>query len=179
MNGCGIMSNASMDCNGHDLNAGFGDANGTNNGCGKVESSGVPKVADPYSSLASNIPSNPCGSSYPQEPSKKKDPALPSSNIIQASSGVNLGSKTYCGDVQLAGNVTLTGSNTIVIRNGKLDMMGRPSPRRLCIGDHHLRRRFGRRLDVFFPHSDRRRNDQHLSPTAGTWSGVAIFRIPV
>ncbi len=34
LTGCSIMSNTSMDCNGHNLNADYGDAHGTNSGCG-------------------------------------------------------------------------------------------------------------------------------------------------
>ncbi len=179
LNGCGIMSNASMDCNGHDLNAGFGDASGTNNGCGKVESSGVPKVADPYSGLASNIPSNPCGSSYPQEPSKKKDPALPSSNIIQPSSGVNLGNKTYCGDVQLAGNVTLTGSNVIVIRNGKLDMNGKTITTASGAAATIIFAGGSGGGSTSFSHIPTGGGTINISsPTSGIWSGVAIYQDP-
>ena len=80
MNGCNLMSNTSSTCNGHDLGAGYGDAHGTNSGCGVSSENGVPVVSDPYASLAAHIPANNCGGSYPQEPAKKKDPALPALN---------------------------------------------------------------------------------------------------
>ncbi len=54
--GCSIMSNSASTCNGHNLNATYGDAHGTNNGCGVTEHSNVATVADPYSSLSSSQP---------------------------------------------------------------------------------------------------------------------------
>ena len=77
LNGCNVMSSTGAKCNGHNLNANFGDAHGTNNGCGVTQNSNVPVVTDPYAGLASNIPADSCGGSYPQEPAKKNDPALP------------------------------------------------------------------------------------------------------
>jgi len=78
--GCSIMSNTGANCHGHNLQADNGDAHKTDNGCGIVQNSNVPPVADPYKSLASNIPANTCGGSYPQEPSKKSRTPLPTSN---------------------------------------------------------------------------------------------------
>ncbi len=45
--GCSVMSNASMDCNGHDLNADYGDAHGTASGCGKVQELECPRGFGP------------------------------------------------------------------------------------------------------------------------------------
>ena len=64
--GCNTMSNANARCNGNNLGADYGDAAGTNDGCGVVQRSNVPQLADPYAHLASNIPANPCGGKYPQ-----------------------------------------------------------------------------------------------------------------
>ena len=61
LSGCNVMSNNDADCNGHNLGADYGDAAGTNNGCGVVPHSNRPTMADPFSSLASNIPPDPCG----------------------------------------------------------------------------------------------------------------------
>ena len=60
MTGCNIMSNTGSTCTGHNLLATYGDAHGTNNGCGITEHSNVHAVSDPYSGLASNIPSDTC-----------------------------------------------------------------------------------------------------------------------
>jgi Flp pilus assembly protein TadG len=80
LGGCNTMSNTSSTCNGSNLNATVGNAHGTNNGCGISQNSNVSAVSDPYAALASNIPTNTC-SSYPQEPAKKNDPALPNTNL--------------------------------------------------------------------------------------------------
>src|SRR5579864_2966781 len=70
--GCNTMSNAGSTCNGHDMGADYGDAHLTDNGCGVIQESNVPIVPDPYAVLASNIPANTCGGSYPQEPRHHK-----------------------------------------------------------------------------------------------------------
>jgi len=123
LTGCSVMSNTSMTCNGHNLGATFGDAHGTNDGCGLTQTSNVDSISDPYSYLAPSIPANTC-TSYPQEPSKKKDPDLPASNQLSGTYTAG-GTTTFCGDVQLTGDVTLSGGQTVmVIRNGQLDTNG-------------------------------------------------------
>src|SRR5690348_10510603 len=63
LTGCSLMSNTGARCNGHNLGATYGDAHKINDGCGITENSNVPIIADPYASLASNIP--PVGSTCP------------------------------------------------------------------------------------------------------------------
>lgn len=167
--GCNIMSNTSATCNGHNLNANVGDAHTTNNGCGVIENSNVPVVTDPYSYLASSIPPNNC-SSYPQEPAKKKDPALPASNKLSGTYSFP-SSKIMCGDQQLIGNTTIN-NTVLVIENGQLDTNG-----------YTLQ---GSNLTVIFSGSNG--SYQHIPsgggtfditpPTSGTWSGVAIYQDP-
>src|SRR5262249_37868840 len=122
--GCNVMSNTSATCNGHNLNADYGDAHTTNSNCGVVPSSNVPTVTDPYAYLASNIPTNTC-SSYPQEPAKKKDPALPATNLWSGSQSVS-GNKIICGDLQLSGDTVINApsNGVLVIENGRLDTNG-------------------------------------------------------
>jgi len=72
LSNCSLMSNTGADCHGHNLNATYGDAHKTNNGCGVTEASNVAVVADPYSSLATSIPSNTCGGIYPRSPRRKR-----------------------------------------------------------------------------------------------------------
>ena len=171
LQGCNVMSNTTATCNGHNLNATYGEAHGTNNGCGNTQVSGVPTVADPYAGLAANIPSNTCGGSYPQEPAKKKDPALPAAN--QWSGSYTLPSvKVVCGDQQLAGNTTIN-NTVLVIENGRLDTNG-----------HSLS---GSGLTVVFSGSNNA-SYQHIptgggtldiaAPTSGAWSSVAIYQDP-
>src|ERR1019366_5682928 len=103
------MSDSEAQCNGSNLQANIGIAYGSNSGCGNTQYSFVPTVPDPYSALASNIPSNPC-STYPQEPTKKNDPALPAGNQWSGTinlSGNGAGNGMVCGGLQLTGNVTI------------------------------------------------------------------------
>jgi hypothetical protein len=175
LNGCNVMSNTDTVCNGHNLGAGFGDAHGTSTGCGSTQTSNVPTVSDPYSSLASNIPPYTC-SSYPQKPAKKKDADLPAGNLM--SGAVTLtGNQTVCGDLQLTGNVTLTGANLVlVIRNGQLDTNG-----------FTIKTASGAAATVIFT-GDNGPDYTHAptgggtldlaAPTSGPWSGVAIYQDP-
>jgi Flp pilus assembly protein TadG len=169
LNGCNVMSDTSATCNGHNLNANVGDANTTNNGCGVIQNSDVSKVSDPYSYLASSIPTNNCGS-YPQEPAKKKDPALPASNQLSGTYTFG-GSHIMCGDQQLIGNTTIN-NTVLVIENGQLDTNGYTLS--------------GSNLTVIFSGSNG--SYQHIPsgggtlditpPNSGTWSGVAIYQDP-
>jgi Putative Flp pilus-assembly TadE/G-like len=192
---CTVMSNTGATCTGHNLNATYGDAHGTNNGCGINEHSGVPTVSDPYSYLASNIPADPCGGSYPSESGKKAGP-LPPSNIwgvANASSTVTLtnsstiapsiGNGIVCGDLQLAQNATVTVNTAspgslLIIYNGGLDTNGGT-----------LQTNSGSALTIIFTGSDPAGKYQHTlynksgtlnfnAPTSGTWSGVAIYTDP-
>jgi Flp pilus assembly protein TadG len=67
---CNTMSNAGSTCNGGNLGAPIGAAHNTNKNCGVHAYSNVPAAADTYAALASNIPADSCGGSYPQEPGR-------------------------------------------------------------------------------------------------------------
>jgi hypothetical protein len=113
------------------LNATYGLAAGTNSGCGNKQKSNIPVVPDPYAALAVNILANTCGvgtNVYPQEPQKKNDPPLPSTNRWSGNKSFN-GAVQVCGDVQLTDDVVVTTSDsltgaTLVIQNGQLDLNG-------------------------------------------------------
>ncbi|HWZ69723.1 MAG TPA: pilus assembly protein TadG-related protein [Stellaceae bacterium] len=194
---CTIMSNTGSTCTGHNLNATYGDAHGTNNGCGISEHSNVPAVSDPYVGLAVNIPANPCKTSdYSWEPTKKKDPALDTSSlhtwgVANASSTITLtnsstiaptiGNGIVCGDLQLAQNATVTVNTAspgsiLVIENGQLDTNGGT-----------LQTASGSAVTVIFSgdpsdshnHSPTNAGTLNLqAPTTGTWKGVAIYQDP-
>jgi Flp pilus assembly protein TadG len=175
LTGCSVMSNSDAQCNGHDLKATYGDAHGTSSGCGGKQTSGVPTVSDSYSGLASNIPFNTC-TSYPQAPSKHKDPDLPSSNELSGSYNWS-GNVQLCGDIQLTGNVTLTGSNAVVvIRNGRLDTNG-----------YTIKTASGASATIVFS-GDNTSGYTHAptgkgtidiaAPTTGNWKGVALYQDP-
>jgi Flp pilus assembly protein TadG len=123
--GCTIMSDSASTCNGSNLQATYGLAHGTNNGCGNNQKSNVPIVADPYNALHTKIPSNTC-SSYPQE---TKHGSSYSGGTSWSGTQNLSGSVQMCGDVRLTGNVIIhTADNTtgavLVIENGQLDLNG-------------------------------------------------------
>lgn len=129
--GCSIMSDSTSTCNGSNLQATYGFAHGSNDGCGIKQRSEVPIVPDPYLAMAGNIPANTCGSganAYPQEPTKKNDPQLPSTNRWSSAKSLS-GAVQMCGDVQLTADVVITTPDnltgaTLVIENGQLDLNG-------------------------------------------------------
>ena len=173
LSGCNVMSNSSMDCNGHDLNAENGDAFGTSEGCGLTQNPNMPKVIDPYAARAAKIPANTC-SAYPQAPSNKNDPALPADNVL--SGAKTYATQTFCGDVKLSGDVVLSGtSNVIVIRNGNLDLNG-----------YRISTATGAAATIVF--SGTTGAYGHIptgggaidiaAPTSGDWSGVALYQDP-
>jgi Flp pilus assembly protein TadG len=175
MANCNVMSDTTATCNGHNLGAPIGAAHGTNNGCGIKEYSDLPVTPDPYSGLAKNIPTNTCDS-YPQEPIKKKDPALPASNEWSGSKSLS-GDMQICGDLQLTGNVTIDApaGAVLVIENGQLDTNG-----------YTLSTASGSALTVVFSGSNGSYTHAPTgggtldiqAPTSGSWSGVAIYQDP-
>jgi Flp pilus assembly protein TadG len=175
LNGCNTMSDTASSCNGSNLNANFGDAVGANKNCGVVARSNSSPVADPYSDLAKNIPTDNC-SSYPQETKKGN---LPKANQWSGTSNFN-GYKIVCGDQQLTGDAIMnaTSSGILVIENGMLDTNGFTLS--------------GTNLTIIFSGANNP-NYQHIptdtssgssgtldiaGPTSGDWSGVAIYQDP-
>ena len=169
--GCDVMSDTSATCNGHNLDANVGDAVTTNNGCGIVQNSGAPYVADPYLSRASNIPSDNCGGSYPQEPAKKKDPALPASNKLSGTYSFP-STKVLCGDQQLVGNTTIN-NTTLVIENGQLDTNG------YTFQGTDTTVIFSGSPNGSYTHAPTGGGTVDITPpNSGNWSGVAIYQDP-
>jgi Flp pilus assembly protein TadG len=177
LSGCNVMSNTSADCHGHDLKADNGLAHSTDSGCGVNQISNVPTVTDPYVGLATHIPTNACAS-YPQEPSKKKDPDLPASNLWSGSKSLS-GNVQVCGDLQLNNDVTIDAQAgaVLVIENGQLDTNG-----------HKLMTTSGSALTIVFSGDPLTPGYIHAptgggtldfaAPTSGTWKGVAIYQDP-
>ncbi|MBO0734099.1 MAG: pilus assembly protein [Methylocapsa sp.] len=180
--GCNIMANSSATCHGHNLNANIGDAHGTNSGCGIIQHSNMPTVSDPYSGLASNIPTDSCGGIYYHEPTKKSGSPLPASNQLGNSNNTTTytwsGNEIFCGDLQLMGNVEIDApSNAVlVIENGTLDL-----------NNNTLQTASGSGLTIVFTGSNGSSSQQYptgggtldiAAPTSGTWSGMAIYQDP-
>jgi hypothetical protein len=182
LDNCNIMSNTGMTCNGHNTGATNGDAHKTNNGCGNTQNSNVPILLDPYKSLASNIPADTCGGSYPQEPKNGTYSGHKNCTGTFLTSGpVTLPATTIVGgDVQLTGDVTVTSSaglagSVLVIENGQLDTKG-----------HTLQTALGSALTIVFSgsagsytHAPTGGGTLNFNaPTSGTWSGIAIYQDP-
>ena len=177
---CNTMSNTGSTCNGGNLGAPIGAAHNTNNGCGVTQYSNVPAVLDPYAALASNIPADPCGGSYPQEPGKK-GPPLPASNQWSGSKSLPNGNTTICGDLQLTGNVTINTTlggpgAVLTIFNGQLDTNG-----------FSITTSNGSGLTVVFSgtnsgsytHAPTGGGTLDIAaPITGPWKGVAIYQDP-
>ncbi|MGH6840597.1 MAG: pilus assembly protein TadG-related protein, partial [Methylocella sp.] len=179
LSGCKIKSNSGATCNGSNLNASIGDAKGTNSGCGILQNSNMPGTSDPYEYLATNIPADTCGGSYPQETGKSK--TVPSSNEWSGSYSLS-GYKIVCGDQKLTADTTISApSNAVlVIYNGVLDTNG-----------FTLKTTSGSGLTVVFTGDPTDAKYQHVpvddtnsgtldiaAPTTGTWHGMAIYQDP-
>jgi Flp pilus assembly protein TadG len=173
---CDTMSNAGSTCNGSNLNAPIGAAHKTNNGCGIASYSDVAAIPDPYAGLAKNIPANSC-TTYPQEPTKKSNPALPASNQWSSPQSWS-GNKIVCGDLKLTSDVTIDApaGAVLVIENGQLDTNG-----------YTLQTTSGSGLTVVFsgtssgPYVHAPTGGGTLdiaAPTSGPWSGVALYQDP-
>jgi Flp pilus assembly protein TadG len=175
--GCSVASNSSMTCNGHDLNADFGDAVGSNNTCGNQQNSGIDPVSDLYSSKASNIPTDPCGGSYPG---------------VTWSGGTRTlaGAHTICGTLTIGADLVLSGSGQIIIYNGNLDLNG--SELSTVAANPSTGTAAGAATIIFtgtnsasYSHIivDGYNGNQGsgldiAAPTTGTWSGIAIYQDP-
>lgn len=177
LNGCNVMSNANAKCNGSDLDASYGDAAGTNTGCGDVQNSNVPVVLDPYSGRAANIPANPCAT-YPQADIHPNDKVVSSINGATTISGTysTTGDWTVCGDLVLTGDVELTGSSTVItIFNGEL-----------MTNNYRIRTASGAAATIVFAgtagaygHAPSSKGSIDIkAPTSGVWSGIALYQDP-
>ena len=121
--GCPVGTNGGMDCTGQStLNSPFGvsgddgSGNGIKKGCGDFFYNQSTGIADPYASLASNIPKDNCSGNYPGT----------TSGAISASSGTPTGAAVIqiCGNLKLTGDLTITGDEVLVIQGGYLDLAG-------------------------------------------------------
>lgn len=164
---CGIMSNNDLTCNGSNQIADYADSSsGDPSGCGRAPNRGpVPRLGDPYSHLASNVPPDPC-SGYPGE-QWSAVPAIPPDGVY-----------TVCGNLKLTADVTIgsrPGGTVIVIYNGQLDTVG-----------HTFR---GTDVTVVFAGTNgpgyshivtgtNKGGIDIAAPTSGPWKGVAIYQAP-
>ena len=171
LTGCGVRSNTGMRCDGQDLKASFGDAGGTNNGCGAVTTSNVPTpFSDPFAARAASLPADACGGSYPKVGSPTSTRWTGARTLTSTT--------TICGDLQLTGNVTITAPSdaVLIIRNGQL-----------ATNNFTLRTAAGSGLAIVFTGTNNA-SHSHIpsgkgglditAPTSGTWAGVALYQDP-
>lgn len=171
--GCGVVSNTGARCTGNDLGADFGDAIGTNSGCGASRRSNIAQpFADPYAALVSRLPTDPCNGTYHQISN-----SLPNSNKWRGTKSLGAVT-TICGDLQLKGDVTVIAPSnaTLVIRNGQLDTNG-----------YSMQTASGSGLAIAFAGVNNA-SYTHIvtgsgkldiaAPKKGDWAGVAIYTDP-
>jgi len=186
MNGCNSMSNTAAQCNGSNLGLGTSFAVGSNNGCGSQQVKNPP-ITDPYSYLASNIPtlsSSGCAGNYPQESHHGNSSTVAASNQLSGTLILSAGNNFLCGDQMLTGDVTINSpgglSAVLVIENGQLDLNG-----------YTLTTSNGSAVTLVFsgtnggyshaPTDNTNGSGGVLditAPTAGPWKGVAIYQDP-
>jgi Flp pilus assembly protein TadG len=190
LDGCGLMSNGSATCNGHNLGADYGDAVGTNNGCGEVTRSNVPRLNDPYvarwTEATSQQKTNPCSTYYRkpvQTNGNNPDPPLPASNqwAVGGTRVLSNAPATHiCGDLQLTGASagtleieTPSEGGVLVIWNGNLEF-----------GPHTLKTKSGSALTIIFAGSipgvpNGTGKLDIVAPTSelSAWKGVAIYQV--
>jgi hypothetical protein len=187
MNGCDSMSNTAAQCNGSNLGLGISFAVGSNNGCGakQIQNSAL---ADPYASLASNIPplsSSGCGGNYPQESHHGNASSVAVSNQLMGTINLAAGNNFLCGDQMLTGDVTVNTpvgkSSVLIVENGQLD-----------VNAHVFQTSAGSALTIVFSGTNgggyiHGPTDNTNGPggvlditpsTTGPWAGVAIYQDP-
>jgi hypothetical protein len=191
LSGCSIMSNSSARCNGSNLNADFGFAVGTDNGCGVTQVSGATPYQDQFAAMANQpwfpkLSDSPCNGSFPQESVHGNTPSggIARTGTISLASGNNF----WCGDQRLTGDVVINtppGSPAVlVIENGQLDLNG-----------HKFVTSSGSAVTLVFSGNDSQApcpcvhapTDNSngpgavldiAAPTSGNWSGVALYQDP-
>jgi hypothetical protein len=178
---CDIVSNTSMTCHGHDLNAKSADSVGNNNGCGKTGTRLREPVADPVAGLVPNIPSSVTSAARSAATSLAAAPSATSETRWPRSTKVLQPAETIAGNLVLDGDVTVTTPATgsvIYISNGTLNLNG-----------HRLKTAVGSGLTIVFtgingnstadkPYPTGGGTLNIEAPKTGPWAGVAIYIDP-
>jgi Flp pilus assembly protein TadG len=118
---CSIGSNGGTICHGgsiEKLDFSYGAAGDQNSTCAPDAADDIPlraPITDPYTSQATEIPANPCGST------KTSFPGTTISGSFPAWSGTQ---KIFCGTVQLSADTTVGDGTIMVIENGGFDLNG-------------------------------------------------------
>ena len=173
---CSVMSNSDARCAGHDLNANYGDAAGTNDGCGVNRQSNVAPVPDPFAYLRTRIDVGAGCATYHYLPSRRNDPPLPSGNQLSGSQTWTT-PQVICGDAQLSGNLTVASADAVlVVVNGQLNLNGFTLQTATGAGLTIIFTGDGSQGSVYAPTGGGTLDI--AAPTSGTWKGMAIYQDP-
>jgi hypothetical protein len=179
--GCGIRSNTSLTCNGHDGQTASALAAGTASGCGHPQSN-ARTVPDIYASLAANITKQ-CGASLPGVTWVAG--SIPSGPAVIKLTTANYAEYHICGTLTLSGSGYLTGNTptsdtVIVVENGSLNIASNAtiSGVRTTIvmtGNNSYA------SQIVFPNGNGHAASLTLSPSTSAgnpWQGVALYQDP-
>lgn len=173
LGGCSVYSNGSSDCDGQGANIGTSttvDNVAANKACGTTPIKNASVLADPFSSLASNIPASAltgCSGAFP-------------GRTLTANLSANTAASPYvsCGDLTVpAAGLTLTTAapgSVIIIENGNLVLKG------------NLTAPVGSGLTIIFSGTaggsagfvTNNGGLDYGAPASGTWSGMAMYQAP-
>jgi Flp pilus assembly protein TadG len=173
--GCTVMSNSAGTCNGSNLQATMGLAHGTNNGCGFIQHSNIPILADPYAYMASNIPTDlpsRCSNTYSQE--SRHGSTWSGGTTWSGSKNLSgtaslVGNTLICGDLRLTGDVTINAPSGAVlyIENGLLDLQG-----------YTLRTASGSSVTIVFTGTNTGSYQHYPTDNSGGSAGVLDIQAP-
>ncbi len=191
MSGCSIGSNGDESCKGNGLGADSvyayysADANCTASGSpGSAHSNYATAFTDTLDAgRASNLPSDDCGGSYPQESGGI------ASNLL-SSSYTGGGVQKFCGDVQLydatpgkkgkinysPSTVSLASGTVLVIFNGTLDIPSGASLGGSGVTVIFTGSKVAGLTPAYYPTGGGSLNIS--SPSSGDWKGVAVWQDP-
>jgi len=179
--GCGVRSNTSLSCNGHNGGATASIAAGSATGCSNPHSY-ARVVPDIYAALASNITTQ-CGLLHPGLTWNAGVPTVPTA--VKVVTKTNYTEYHVCGDLTLSGTGTLissapTADSVIVIENGGLTLANSAAVSTLRTAIV-LTGSGTSPAVIDFPNGNGQSATLNLSPpttTGNPWQGVAIYQDP-
>ncbi|HLH87231.1 MAG TPA: pilus assembly protein TadG-related protein [Xanthobacteraceae bacterium] len=183
LTGCGIRSNTSMNCNGHNGNASASIAAGNVANCSNSSSNQV-AVPDIYAGLNTNITMQ-CPKGASSGVTWDASATSPPAGLIKISQ--SYGTEYHvCGDLTLTGTGYLTGATPssdtiIVVENGNLNVAAKANVNTVrttivLTGDNSLP------SAITFPTGKGQGATLTVSPStnsANPWVGIAIYQDPV
>jgi hypothetical protein len=179
LTGCGLRSNVSMNCNGHNGAATSSVAYGSASGCSNPI--WAPPVPDIYASKASNI-SLQCSNSPGANWTNANQPGSP--KVITVSKGT-YNEYHVCGDLNLSGTGTMAGltagtDSVVIVENGNINVANNANlaaPQTTFV----LAGAIGSNHTITFPNGNGKTATLSIEPSqtsTNPWKGVAIYVDP-